>query len=47
MRLKRKAKNRSTYDLVEVLTMSVVAQKAKAEATAASAEEAYSAQTLE
>ena len=38
MRLKRKANNLSTDDLVEVLTMRVVAQKAKVEAPAASAE---------
>ena len=31
MRLKRKAKNLSTDELVEVLTMRVAAQKAKAE----------------
>ena len=47
MRLKRKAKNLSTDDLVEVLTMRVAAQKAKAEATVAGAEETSSAQTLE
>ena len=47
MRLKRKAKNLSTDDLVEVLTMRAAAQKAKAEASAASAEETSSAQTLE
>ena len=47
MRLKRKAKNLSTDDLVEVLTMRAVARKAKAEASAGSAEETSSAQTLE
>jgi ribosomal protein S1 len=47
MRLKRKANNLSTDDLVEVLTTRVDAQKAKAEASAASAEETSSAQTLE
>ena len=47
MRLKRKAKNLSTDDLVEVLTMRAAAQKAKAEASAADAEETSSAQTLE
>ena len=47
MRLKRKANNLSTDDLVEVLTMRAAAQKAKAEASAASAEETSSAQTLE
>ena len=38
MRLQRKAKNLNTDVLVEVLTMRVAAQKAKAEASAASAE---------
>ena len=47
MRLKRKANNISTDDSVEVLTMRAAAQKAKAEASAASAEETSSAQTLE
>ena len=47
MRLKRKAKNLSTYDLVEVLTITAAAQKAKAEAMAASAEETSSANRLE
>ena len=47
MRLKRKAKNLSTDDLVEVLTMRAAAQKAKAEASAANAEDTSSAQTLE
>ena len=47
MRLSRKAKNLSTDDLVKVLTMRVAAQKAKTEASAASAEETSSAQTLE
>ena len=42
-----KAKNLSTDDLFEVLTMRAAAQKAKAEASAASAEETSSAQTLE
>ena len=47
MCLKLKAKNLSTDDLVEVLTIRVAAQKAKAEATMAGAEETSSAHTLE
>jgi hypothetical protein len=47
MRLDRRAKNLSTDDLVEVLAMRAAAQKAPAEASAASAEETSSAQTLE
>jgi hypothetical protein len=48
MRLKRKAKNLNADDLVEVLTIRAAAQKkAKDEASAASAEETSSAQTLE
>ena len=47
MRLKRKAKNLSTDDLVEALTMRAAAQKAKAEATVAGAEETSSAHTLD
>ena len=47
MRLKRKAKNLSTDDLVEVLTMRAAAQKAEAEASAANAEETSSAQALD
>ena len=47
MRLERKANNLSTDELVEVLTMRIAAQKAKAEASAASAEETSSVQTLE
>jgi len=47
MRLKRKAKNLSTDDLAKVLTMRAAAQKAKAEASAASTEDTSSAQTLE
>jgi len=46
-RLKRKAKNLSTDDLVEVLTMRAAAHKAKAEATVASAEETSSPHALE
>ena len=38
MRLKRKANNLSTDDLVEVLSMRAAAQNANAEASAASAE---------
>ena len=47
MRLKSKANNLSTDDLVEVLTMRAAAQNAKAEATVAGAEETSSAHTLE
>ena len=47
MLLKHKANNLSTDDLVEVLTIRAAAQKSKAEASAASAEETSSAQTLE
>ena len=47
MHLKRKAKNLNTDDLVEDLIMRAAAQKTKAEASAASAEETSSAQTLE
>ena len=46
-RLKRKAKNLSTDDLVEVLTMRGAAQRAKAEAAVAGAEETPSAETTE
>ena len=46
-RLKRKAKNLSTDDLVEVLTMRAAAQRAKAEAAVAGAEETPSAETTE
>ena len=46
-RLQRKAKNLSTDDLVEVLTMRVAAQRAKAEAAVAGAEETPSAETTE
>ena len=47
MRLKRKAKNLSTDDLVEVLTVRAAAQNAKAEDTMAGAEDTSSAQTLD
>ena len=46
-RLKRKAKNLSTDDLVEVLTKRAAAQRAKAEAAVAGAEETPSAETTE
>ena len=42
-----KSKNLSTDDLVEVLTMRVAAQRAKAEAAVAGAEETPSAETTE
>ena len=45
--MKRKDNNLNTDDFVEVLTMRAAAQKAKAEATKAGAEETSSAQTLE
>ena len=46
-RLRRKAKILSADDLVEVLTMRAAAQRAKAEAAVAGAEETPSAETTE